>query len=100
MVVRRKVVESHPWVVLNLFRCFAGAAQAADEARGEHIAYHLACGAISAEAAAALRRPVLRHGVAANRTMLETAARFSYEQGLTPRLMPLEEIFAKNTLSQ
>ena len=30
----------------------------------------------------------------ANRKVLETAAQYSYEQGLTPRLVKLEELFA------
>ena len=38
--------------------------------------------------------PVLQHGIKANRKSLETAAQMSLEQGLTPRLMKLDEIFA------
>jgi hypothetical protein len=32
--------------------------------------------------------------------VLETAAQFSFEQGLTPRLMKLEEIFAPSVMEQ
>lgn len=46
----------------------------------------------------ALRTPLVQHGVKANRAVLETAARFSHEQGLTPRVIPLEEVFAPSTL--
>ena len=48
----------------------------------------------------ALRTPLLRHGVEANRRVLETAAQYSVEQGLTPRLVKLEEVFAACTLEQ
>ena len=34
------------------------------------------------------------------RVILETAAQYSLEQGLTPRLMKLEEIFAKSAMDQ
>jgi hypothetical protein len=47
-----------------------------------------------------LRAPLVRHGIAANRKVLETAARYSHEQGLTPRLLALEEVFAASTMEQ
>jgi hypothetical protein len=37
---------------------------------------------------------------AANRVVLETLAQYSYERGLTPRLMKLEELFAASTMMQ
>jgi hypothetical protein len=40
------------------------------------------------------------HGIKANREVLDTAARYSHEQGLTPRLLALEEIFAANAMEQ
>ncbi len=62
--------------------------------------YHLDTGALPPEARAALRQPIIRHGIKANRKVLETAAQYSHEQGLTPRLMRLDEIFAASTLEQ
>jgi hypothetical protein len=66
----------------------------------EHVGYHVDSGAISQEAAKALREPVLRHGIKANRKILETAAQYSLEQGLTPRLMKLDEVFAPSAMDQ
>jgi hypothetical protein len=60
--------------------------------------YHAAAGLLGPGAAQALRKPLLRHGVVANRKVLETAAQYSLEQGLTPRLVKLEEVFAESTL--
>jgi 4,5-dihydroxyphthalate decarboxylase len=100
MVVRRDIAEKHPWVILNLLKAFEQANELTNKQRIEHIEYHAAAGAIPPEAAKALREPVLRHGVKANRKILETAAQYSFEQGLTPRLMKLEEVFAKSTLDQ
>jgi 4,5-dihydroxyphthalate decarboxylase len=42
----------------------------------------------------------VRHGLRANRKTLETCAQYSHEQGLTPRLMKMEELFAPSTLSE
>jgi 4,5-dihydroxyphthalate decarboxylase len=100
MVVRREIAEKHPWVVLNLLKAFDKAAALADAQRTEHADYHVASGAISQEAGKALREPVLRHGIKANRLILETAAQYSLEQGLTPRLIRLDELFAKSAMDQ
>ena len=37
-------------------------------------------------------------GIAANRAMLDTITSYSHEQGLTPRQMKVEELFAESTL--
>ena len=100
MVVRRELAEKHPWVILNLLKAFDKANAIADSQRMEHVDYHVASGMISQDAAKALREPVLRHGIKANRKSLETAAQMSLEQGLTPRLMKLDEVFAASAMEQ
>lgn len=100
MCIRREIVEGNPWVVLNLMKAFERANAVADQARVEHVAAHAEAGFIAPDALEDLARPVIRHGIAANRQVLETAARYSLEQGLTPRLMRLEDVFAPATLGQ
>jgi 4,5-dihydroxyphthalate decarboxylase len=100
MIIRREIAEQHPWAVLNIFKAFEAANRIADAGRMEHVDYHLAAGLLPAQAADALKTRLVQHGVAANRNVLETAARYSFEQGLTPRLMKLDEIFAASTLDQ
>jgi 4,5-dihydroxyphthalate decarboxylase len=100
MVVRRELADKHPWVVLNLLKAFEAANEIANQQRIEHVEYHATAGLIPPEAAKALRHPIIRHGIKANRHTLETAAAYSVEQGLTPRLMKLDEIFAASTMDQ
>ena len=100
MVIKRTVAEKHPWVILNLMKTFDKANAIATRERVEHAADHIATGLVAANAKAALARPVLEHGIKANRTVLETCADYSLEQGLTPRRMRLEEIFAPSTMGQ
>jgi len=38
------------------------------------------------------------YGVKANKAMLDTITEYSCEQGLTPRRMKIEELFAEETL--
>jgi 4,5-dihydroxyphthalate decarboxylase len=100
MVIRRELAERHPWTVLNLLKAFERANEIAERRRMEHAAYHVATGLVSAESARGLGTPLVRHGVKANRKVLETAAQYSLEQGLTPRRVALEEVFAASTLDQ
>ena len=100
MVIKREIAEKHPWAVLNLYKAFERANEIAEKARLTAIAYHAEIGLVSREARKALATPLIRHGIHANRKVLETAARFSFEQGLTPRLMKLEELFAPSVMEQ
>lgn len=99
MVIKREIVERHPWVVLNLFKAFQKANEIAEKARMEAVAYHLETGLLPPEARKALATPLIQHGIAANRKVLETAAQYSFEQGLTPRLMKLDELFAPQVMA-
>ena len=98
MVVKREIAERHPWVVLNLFKAFQKANEIAEKARKEAVEYHLETGVLPPEMRKALQTPLIQHGIAANRKVLETAAQWSFEQGLTPRLIKLEEMFAPSTM--
>jgi 4,5-dihydroxyphthalate decarboxylase len=96
-VVKRSLYERHPWLVLNVLKAFDRANEIAERERLEHAQYHIATGLADAER---LRTPLVRHGVKANRPVLETAAQYSQEQGLTPRRVKLEELFAPSALEQ
>jgi 4,5-dihydroxyphthalate decarboxylase len=100
MVIRRTLLEKHPWLALNILKAFRQANDIADREREEHVAYHVATGRLSSAARDALRERFVHHGVKSNRRVLETAAQYSFEQGLTPRLMQLEEIFAHSMLEE
>ena len=100
MVVKREIAEKNPWVVLNLLKAFDRANDIANKERLEHAEYHVAAGLVPPEGARGLRVPVVQHGIRANRKTLETAARYSVEQGLTPRVVKLEEVFAKSVMDQ
>jgi 4,5-dihydroxyphthalate decarboxylase len=100
MVIKREIAERHPWVVLNIFKAFQKANELAEKARREAVEYHLETGLLPASAKKALTTPLIKHGIAANRKVLETAAQYSFEQGLTPRLIKLEELFAPSVMEQ
>jgi 4,5-dihydroxyphthalate decarboxylase len=100
MVIKREIAEKHPWAITNILKAFNQANALAERERMEHVEYHLDTGLLPAGAREALRTPLLAHGIVANRRVLETIAQYSLEQGLTPRLMRLDELFAASMMEQ
>ena len=98
MVIRRELAERYPWAVLSIYKAFERANAVAEQARLDAVKYHLETGLLAPEARAALARPLINYGIGANRKVLETIAQWSHEQGLTPRQMALEEIFAPSVM--
>jgi len=97
-VVRRDVLEAHPWVALNLYSAFLAAKDLGTAEWRASLEPALASGTIDAATAAELEADLFPYGVIANRQTLETLADYSFEQGLTARRMQLDEIFYPPTL--
>jgi 4,5-dihydroxyphthalate decarboxylase len=100
MVIKRELAEKHPWVLTNILKAFNRANELAERQRAEHVEYHVETGLIPAEAGKALQTPIISHGIIANQPVLETIAQYSNEQGLTPRLMKLDELFPASMMAQ
>ncbi len=98
VVVRRSLVEQHPWVVLNLFHAFVKAKESVNERAKELSDVYFKLGLLPATSRKAFSVDPFPYGVVANRAVLETITQYSHEQGLTPRVLPLSEVFAANTL--
>ncbi len=100
MVMKREVAEAHPWAILNVLKAFQQANAMATRQRMDHVDAYLEAGLLPADSRAVLAKPLIQHGIVANRNVLETAAQYSFEQGLTPRLTKLEDVFAESTMEQ
>ena len=98
MVIRRTLVDEHPWIVLNVFNAFRAAKDQWLKRIYDNVQTHVELGLLSVEAANGLRRDPYPYGVASNKHLLETVCEYSHEQGLTPRRLGLDEIFSPNTL--
>lgn len=99
MVIKRSVAEKYPDAASEVLKAFQRANDIAEAERREHTEYHVDFGLLGPDAKSALATPLVRHGFAANRKVLEACALYSHEQGLTPRLMKLEELFAPGVLN-
>ncbi len=98
MVVKRAVFERNPSVTLNILKAFDRANDIADAERRAHVAYHFETGLVPPDYRKALATRIVRHGLKANRVTLEMAAKYSNQQGLTQRTMPMDQLFVPNTL--
>jgi 4,5-dihydroxyphthalate decarboxylase len=98
-IIRGDVYKKYPWVAFNLYAGFVKAKALAREQLLERIPSAL----FFAPEYAAMTREMIGddpfpYGIKANKAMLDTIIAFSYEQGLTPRKMTVEELFAQSTL--
>lgn len=93
-VVRRDIADKEPWVVLNLLKAFIRANEIANAQRVAHVYDHIATGHLSGDA----KPVVIQHGLKANRKVVETITQYSQEQGLTPRRVKIEEIYAPSAM--
>ena len=101
VVIRRDVYEKNPWVAQSLFKAF-GAAKA------KALAMYNQTAALAAmlpwltahveEAKREIGEDWWPYGLEPNRRVLETFLRYHHEQGLSPRQLSPEELFAKETL--
>jgi hypothetical protein len=100
MVMKRELAEKHPWALTNILKAFKEASAIADRERIAHAEYYFETGLLPPEGRKAVQTPLITHGVKANRTVLETIAKYSLQQGLTPRLMTMEDLFPPSMLEQ
>jgi 4,5-dihydroxyphthalate decarboxylase len=98
VVVRRSLLEKHPWIALNLFTAFSAArAQVLRQGQAMLKSYG-ELGLVGEETRRALAQDPMAYGIKATRTVLETIAQYVNEQGLSPRRVALEELFAPSTM--
>jgi 4,5-dihydroxyphthalate decarboxylase len=98
-IIRGDIYRKHPWVAGNLYHGFVRAKARAREKLIEQIPSALIFGE---EYLSMTRDRVgddpFPFGIKANAAMLDTIIGYSHEQGLTPRRMKVEELFAEETL--
>jgi 4,5-dihydroxyphthalate decarboxylase len=99
VVVKRSLLESHPWIALNLYHAFVAAKEEIARGAASHLNWYFETGLLDAGIARTLAaNDPLAYGFKASRLVLETVAQYVHEQGLSARRVGLEEIFAPSTL--
>jgi 4,5-dihydroxyphthalate decarboxylase len=98
-IIRGDIHRKHPWLAEKLYEGFKRAKAIAQE----RIAAQIPSALIFGKEYLAKTRELIGDdpfpfGIKANRAMLDTITSYSHEQGLTPRQMKAEELFAESTL--
>ena len=98
-IIRGDVHRKYPWLAAKLYDGFVRAKALAAEQLAEQIPSALIFGQeYLAQTAELIGPDPFPFGIKANRAMLDMIIGFSHEQGLTPRRMKIEELFAESLL--
>jgi 4,5-dihydroxyphthalate decarboxylase len=94
VILRRSIYEANPWVARNILDGFEEAKQLSYSRVREATEPWLQTGVLDRAAQSSLDNDIFPYGLKANRMVIETAMTFSHEQGLTPRVLTPEEVYA------
>lgn len=103
VVIRRAVYEAHPWVAMALYKaCRAAKDRALAHLRDTNALYASLPWLVREVEST---REIMGHdwwpyGVEKNRDAIETLCQYSFEQGLSARLMDAGELFAREALDE
>ncbi|WP_067929386.1 4,5-dihydroxyphthalate decarboxylase [Alicyclobacillus shizuokensis] len=103
VVIREEILDRHPWVAMNLFEAFEAAKRQVYEGFAQTAALKVTLPWLTYEVErtkAIMGEDFWPYGLEANRTTLEAAISYSYEQGLIHRRIGVEELFAAPTLER
>jgi 4,5-dihydroxyphthalate decarboxylase len=101
VAIRRDVYRAHPWVAQSLAKAFAAAQRKTYEDLAQTAALKAMLPWLTAhveEVRRELGEDWWPYGFAPNRHVLDTFLRYHHEQGLSPRRLAPEELFARETL--
>jgi 4,5-dihydroxyphthalate decarboxylase len=98
-IIRGDIHKKYPWVAFNIYTGLVKAKAWARQKMIEQIPSALFFG----QEYAAMTRDLIGDdpfpfGIKTNRAMLDTIIGYSHEQGLTPRRLSIDELFAESTL--
>jgi 4,5-dihydroxyphthalate decarboxylase len=101
VVLRADVYAAHPWMAQSLTKAFSEAQRVAYDELAETVALKVMLPWLPAHLDTTIRTmgdDFWAYGIDRNRETLATFLRYSHEQGLSPRLLDPEELFAPETL--
>ncbi|ODU06678.1 MAG: hypothetical protein ABS81_04150 [Pseudonocardia sp. SCN 72-86] len=99
VVIRRELVEKHPWLPVNIFRAFSASLAGHLEEIADLTRLHREAGVLGQEAnQSLLDNSVLPYGLAANKNALAVLADLLVEQGLIARRVEIAELVPESLL--
>lgn len=101
VAIKRSLVEKNPWLPVSLYKAFIKSKEAAMKELNEicHLAVSLPWMVHHYnETKKIMGDDIWKYGLEENRHVLETFARYHFEQGLSKRLVKPEELFSESSL--
>ncbi len=101
VVIKREVLEKHPWVAMNMYKAFVEAKDEFQNSFKDDSAMRLMLPGMIAdleEAEDLMGKDFWPYGLEPNRHVLETLMGYAQEQGLLEKPLKLDELFAPETL--
>ncbi|MDB5084293.1 MAG: 4,5-dihydroxyphthalate decarboxylase [Bacilli bacterium] len=103
VAIKDEILEKDPWVAMNLYQAFVQAKQRVYDGFNQTTALKVTLPWLLAEVENTkqlMGNDFWPYGVEKNRKTLESAAQYSYEQGMIAKVLPVEDLFAKTTLQE
>ncbi len=103
VAIKDEILEENPWVAMNLYQAFVEAKNIVYEGLKQVTALKVTLPWVMNEWERTIKlmgEDYWPYGVDKNRKTLETAIRYSYEQGMISRKLEVEEIFAKSVFEE
>lgn len=98
VVVKRALLEQHPWIAINLYHAFVAAKHEVERETKAALKAYFDTGTIDQAARVSLETDLKPYGLKESRKVIETISQFVHEQGLTHRRVTADELFAPSTL--
>ena len=98
--IRRSLVERHPWLAVSVYKAFLKAKELCMHELGQigHLAASLPWSVAEYDRLrSVMGEDYWSYGAHANRQVLDTLTRYSFEQGLSVRKLSVDEMFAPST---
>ncbi|MCX8022075.1 MAG: hypothetical protein N2745_04810 [Syntrophorhabdaceae bacterium] len=103
ITIKRKVYEENPWVAMSLYKALSAAKEITLKQLHLTSALHAMLPWLVShveETKKVLGDDWWPYGIEKNRETIEAICKYSYEQGLSARLMTIEELFAPETFDE
>lgn len=103
LIIKREIYEKNPWIAMNLYKAFSEAKRMVTQSYSETAALYVTLPWIRDDLKrmkSILGEDWWPYGISKNRHVLETFLRYHHEQGLSARLMTIEELFAPESLDE
>jgi len=103
VIIKRDIYEKNPWIAVNLYKAFCRAKEMVLRSYVRTEALHVTLPWLHDEVDRTknmMGEDWWPYGMLRNRKALETFLRYHHEQGLSERLMTIDELFAPETLDE